>query len=246
MSDPVLDARGIEKSFGRLKVLHGVSVAVQPAQTVAIIGASGSGKSTLLRCLNRLEEPDAGHVYLEGKEITGRGVDLNAVRRQLGMVFQAFNLYPHLTATGNVGLAPWRALGLPRAEANKRAVAMLELVGLGDKLDAYPGQLSGGQQQRVGIARALALEPKVLLFDEPTSALDPELVGEVLRVMRGLKERGMTMIVVTHEMRFAREAADWVIYMDHGRIIEEGPPEEVFGSPREARTKAFLGSYRGG
>ena len=207
---------------------------------------SGSGKSTFLRCLNRLEEPDAGRVYLDGQEITGRGVDLNAVRRQLGMVFQAFNLYPHLDATGNVSLAPRRALGLSKAEARARAVEMLRLVGLDDKLDAYPGHLSGGQQQRVGIARALALQPKVLLFDEPTSALDPELVGEVLRVMRGLKERGMTMIVVTHEMRFAREAADRVIYMDHGRIIEEGPPEQVFGAPREARTKAFLSGFGGG
>jgi len=243
---PVLDAQDIEKSFGRTKVLHGVSLTVAPAELVAIIGASGSGKSTFLRCLNRLEEPDSGRAFLKGEEITGRNVDLNAVRRKIGMVFQAFNLYPHLSARRNVSLAPQHALGLKKAEADARAVKMLELVGLKDKLDAYPGQLSGGQQQRVGIARALALEPTLMLFDEPTSALDPELVGEVLRVMRGLKERGMTMILVTHEMRFAREAADRVIYMDEGRIVEEGPPEAVFGNPREARTRAFLSGFGAG
>jgi len=237
---PILEARSIEKSFGPLEVLKGVSMAVRPAEMVMIIGASGSGKSTFLRCLNRLEEPDRGQVFLDGQEITRPGIDLNKARREIGMVFQMFNLYPHMSALGNVALAPRKVLKLPRQEAEERARAVLEMVGIGDKLKAYPGQLSGGQQQRVGIARALAMRPKVILFDEPTSALDPELVGEVLAVMRRMREQGMTMVVVTHEMSFAESAADWVIYLDQGEIVEEGVPSQIFRDPQHQRTRAFL------
>jgi polar amino acid transport system ATP-binding protein len=240
MSTPVLEARSIEKSFGPLKVLRGVSMAVQPAQMVMIIGASGSGKSTFLRCLNRLETPERGQVYLEGEEITRPDVDINRMRRDIGMVFQMFELYPHMSALGNVALAPRRVLKLSRQEAEERARSALEMVGMSAKLTSHPGQLSGGQQQRVGIARALAMRPKVILFDEPTSALDPELVGEVLGVMRAMREQGMTMVVVTHEMGFAESAADWVIYIDHGEIVEQGPPEQVLREPQHKRTRAFL------
>ena len=240
MSEPVLEARAIEKSFGPLKVLKGVSMAVQPAQMVMLIGASGSGKSTFLRCLNRLENPDRGQVYLDGEEITRPDADLNRLRRDIGMVFQMFELYPHMSALGNVALAPRRVLKLARHDAQERARAALAMVGMSDKLASYPGQLSGGQQQRVGIARALAMRPKVILFDEPTSALDPELVGEVLGVMRTMREQGMTMVVVTHEMGFAESAADWVIYIDHGEIVEQGPPEQVLRHPQHERTRAFL------
>jgi polar amino acid transport system ATP-binding protein len=240
MSTPVLEARSIEKSFGPLKVLRGVSMAVQPAQMVMIIGASGSGKSTFLRCLNRLETPERGQVYLEGEEITRPDVDINRMRRDIGMVFQMFELYPHMSALGNVALAPRRVLKLSRQEAEERARSALEMVGMSAKLTSHPGQLSGGQQQRVGIARALAMRPKVILFDEPTSALDPELVGEVLGVMRAMREQGMTMVVVTHEMGFAESAADRVIYIDHGEIVEQGPPEQVLREPQHKRTRAFL------
>ncbi len=240
MSEPVLEARAIEKSFGPLKVLKGVSMAVQPAQMVMLIGASGSGKSTFLRCLNRLENPDRGQVYLNGEEITRPDADLNRLRRDIGMVFQMFELYPHMSALGNVALAPRRVLKLGRHDAQERAREALAMVGMSDKLASYPGQLSGGQQQRVGIARALAMRPKVILFDEPTSALDPELVGEVLGVMRTMREQGMTMVVVTHEMGFAESAADWVIYIDHGEIVEQGLPEQVLRHPRHQRTQAFL------
>jgi polar amino acid transport system ATP-binding protein len=240
VSEPVLEARAIEKSFGPLKVLKGVSMAVQPAQMVMLIGASGSGKSTFLRCMNRLQNPDRGHVYLDGEEITRPDADLNRLRRDIGMVFQMFELYPHMSALGNVALAPRRVLKLARHDAQERAREALAMVGMSDKLTSYPGQLSGGQQQRVGIARALAMRPKVILFDEPTSALDPELVGEVLGVMRTMRERGMTMVVVTHEMGFAESAADWVIYIDHGEIVEQGPPEQVLREPQHQRTQAFL------
>jgi polar amino acid transport system ATP-binding protein len=221
-------------------VLRGIDVAVALQELVFIIGPSGSGKSTLLRCCNRLEEPTAGSIRVDGVDIMARSTDINAMRRQIGMVFQSFNLYPHMTAIANVMLALHKVLRKPRAEAQLLALAALERVGLGSKARSYPAELSGGQQQRVAIARALALEPKVMLFDEPTSALDPELVGSVLSVMRELKRGGMTMLVVSHEMRFARDAADRVIFMDQGAIVEEGPPEQIFSAPRVARTRAFV------
>jgi polar amino acid transport system ATP-binding protein len=212
---------------------------------VFVIGPSGSGKSTLLRCLNRLEEPSAGSITFDGHDVLARDADVNAIRRQMGMVFQSFNLYPHMTALGNVALALRRVLKRPRAEAEAAAHAALARVGLDDKARAYPHELSGGQQQRVAIARALALEPKIMLFDEPTSALDPELVGSVLGVMRAMRESGMTMVVVSHEFSFARAAADRVIFMDHGEIVEEGPPARVFGDPSRPRTREFVASVAG-
>jgi len=239
---PILDVQGLRKMFGHLEVLKGIDLQVRPREMVFIIGPSGSGKSTLLRCCNRLEEPTAGSVRVEGIDILGPQVDINAVRRRIGMVFQSFNLYPHLTALGNVSLALRKALGKPRQEAEEIARKALAQVGLAEKDHAYPAQLSGGQQQRVGIARALALEPAVMLFDEPTSALDPELVGSVLSVMREMRESGMTMVVVSHEMRFARGAADRVVFMDHGRILEEGPPGKIFGEPDHPRVREFLAS----
>ena len=237
---PILDIRGLRKKFHDVEVLRGIDLAVQPQELVFVIGPSGSGKSTLLRCCNRLEEPTAGTIHVDGVDITARSTDINAMRRRIGMVFQSFNLYPHMTALRNVTLALAKVLRKPRAEAERIGLAALDRVGLADKARAYPGELSGGQQQRVAIARALALEPKVMLFDEPTSALDPELVGSVLNVMRELKRGGMTMLVVSHEMRFARDAADRVIFMDHGAIVEEGTPQQIFASPGEARTRAFI------
>jgi polar amino acid transport system ATP-binding protein len=237
---PILEIRGLRKSFHRVEVLRGIDLAVLPQQLVFIIGPSGSGKSTLLRCCNRLEEPTAGSIRVDGVDVMARATDINAVRRRIGMVFQSFNLYPHMTALGNVMLALRKVLRKPRADAQKLALAALDRVGLSAKARSYPAELSGGQQQRVAIARALALEPKVMLFDEPTSALDPELVGSVLNVMRELRRGGMTMLVVSHEMRFARDAADRVIFMDHGVIVEEGPPEEMFSRPCETRTRAFI------
>ncbi len=216
-----------------------------PRELVFIIGPSGSGKSTLLRCLNRLEEPSGGTIRFDGVDILAPGVDINAVRRQMGMVFQSFNLYPHMTALGNVSLALRKVLGQSRAEAAERARAALARVGLQDKASAYPSELSGGQQQRVAIARALALEPKIMLFDEPTSALDPELVGSVLAVMRAMREAGMTMVVVSHELQFARAAADRVIFLDQGEIVEEGPPARIFGDPAHPRTREFVASIAG-
>src|ERR1700726_40778 len=237
---PILEARGLRKSFNGVEVLRGIDLAVLPQELVFIIGPSGSGKSTLLRCCNRLEEPSGGSIRIDGVDITARSTDINAVRRRIGMVFQSFNLYPHMTALGNVALALVKVLRRPRKEAERVALAALDRVGLSEKAAAYPAELSGGQQQRVAIARALALEPKIMLFDEPTSALDPELVGSVLNVMRDLKRGGMTMLVVSHEMRFARDAADRVIFMDHGLIVEEGPPQQMFVAPRQARTLAFI------
>ncbi|MSO75332.1 MAG: amino acid ABC transporter ATP-binding protein [Alphaproteobacteria bacterium] len=239
---PILDVRGLRKSFGPLEVLKGIDLLVDPQELVFVIGPSGSGKSTLLRCCNRLEEPSSGHVWVDGVDILARATDINAVRRTIGMVFQSFNLYPHMTALGNVTLALRKVAGFARPEAETRGHVALERVDLAEKAAAYPNELSGGQQQRVAIARALALEPKIMLFDEPTSALDPELVGSVLAVMRNMRASGMTMVVVSHEMRFAREAADRVIFMDHGEIVEEGPPERIFGAPEEGRTRAFLAS----
>jgi ABC-type polar amino acid transport system ATPase subunit len=231
---------GLHKSYGAVEVLHGINLTVKKGEAVVIIGSSGSGKSTCLRCINRLEEPTSGHIIVGGDEITGRNVDLNALRRRIGMVFQSINLYPHKTALGNVTLALRKVVGLSKAEANEKALKYLELVGLSHKADSYPAQLSGGQQQRVGIARAMALEPQVMLFDEPTSALDPELVGEVLNVMVRTKEMGMTMIVVTHEMQFAREVADRVVFMEKGTILAQGTPEEILVSPQNPRIREFV------
>jgi polar amino acid transport system ATP-binding protein len=240
----------VHKRFGRLEVLRGVSFDVAKGEVVVIAGPSGSGKSTLLRCINHLEALNKGRIYVDGqpvgyREVKGKFVEKSErevarMRASIGMVFQRFNLFPHLTALGNVIDAPVHVRKMGRSEALEAGLAMLEKVGLGDKLHAYPAQLSGGQQQRVAIARALAMEPKVMLFDEPTSALDPELVGEVLEVMKSLARDGMTMIVVTHEMGFAREVADRVMLMDEGIIIEEGPPAQFFNSPRHERTKLFL------
>jgi polar amino acid transport system ATP-binding protein len=237
---PILEIRGLRKTFRDVEVLHGIDLVVKPQELVFVIGPSGSGKSTLLRCCNRLEEPSAGSIRVDGADVMARSTNVNAMRRQIGMVFQSFNLYPHMTALRNVTLALAKVLGKSRAEAERIGMAALDRVGLADKSRDYPGELSGGQQQRVAIARALALEPKVMLFDEPTSALDPELVGSVLNVMRELKRGGMTMLVVSHEMRFARDAADRVIFMDHGVIVEEGPPSQMFSAPGEARTRAFI------
>jgi polar amino acid transport system ATP-binding protein len=231
---------GLCKSFGSAVVLQDVNLTVKKGEAVVIVGSSGSGKSTCLRCINRLEEPTAGRIIVGGQEATGRGVDLNALRRRIGMVFQSINLYPHKTALGNVTLALRKVRGMSKHEADAAGRRHLELVGLADKADSYPSQLSGGQQQRVGIARAMALEPQVMLFDEPTSALDPELVGEVLNVMMRTKDLGMTMIVVTHEMQFAREVANQVVFMDAGRILARGSPEEILVAPEHARIRDFL------
>ena len=225
-------------------MLRGVDLVVAERELVFIIGPSGSGKSTLLRCLNRLEEPSSGSVVVDGIDLLDRRTDLNRVRQRIGMVFQSFNLYPHMSALGNVGLALRKVGGKGRAEAEALARAALDRVGLADRAGHMPSQLSGGQQQRVAIARAIALEPRVMLFDEPTSALDPELVGGVLQVMRELKETGMTMVVVSHEMGFARAAADRVVFMADGAVVEQGPPEAIFGAPREDRTRAFIGQIR--
>src|SRR3954447_936076 len=237
---PILQVRGLHKSFGHTEVLRGIDLSVAPQELVFIIGPSGSGKSTLLRCCNRLEEPTSGAIVVDGVDLMARGTDINAMRRKIGMVFQSFNLYPHMTALGNVTLALRKVVSKSRAEADAAGMAALDRVGLAAKAKSYPGELSGGQQQRVAIARALALEPTMMLFDEPTSALDPELVGSVLAVMRELKASGMTMLVVSHEMRFARDAADRVIFMDHGLIVEEGAPEQIFATPKESRTQAFI------
>jgi ABC-type polar amino acid transport system ATPase subunit len=237
---PVIEARALRKSFGKLDVLRGISLAVAPSEVVALIGPSGCGKSTLLRCLNRLEEPTGGTVYFRGAPIGGSGADPNALRRQIGMVFQRFNLFPHLTALENIALAPRKVLGLSSEAAETRARELLDRVFLAAKAHAYPAELSGGQQQRVAIARALAMQPAVMLFDEPTSALDPELVGEVLAVIGGLARDGMTMCVATHEMAFAEEVAHRVLFLDDGRIAEEGPPHEIFRAPKNDRTREFL------
>jgi polar amino acid transport system ATP-binding protein len=238
--EPILHVRALRKSFGANEILRGIDLKIAPQELVFVIGPSGSGKSTLLRCCNRLEEPTSGAIMFDGVDLMARDTNINAMRRRIGMVFQQFNLYPHMTALGNVTLALRKVAGRSRSEADAGGMAALKRVGLAEKAGSYPSELSGGQQQRVAIARALALEPAMMLFDEPTSALDPELVGSVLAVMRELKAAGMTMLVVSHEMRFARDAADRVIFMDHGVIVEEGPPAQIFGSPQEARTKAFI------
>ncbi|HKP19543.1 MAG TPA: amino acid ABC transporter ATP-binding protein [Gaiellaceae bacterium] len=236
----IVRLEAISKSFGDNLVLDGIDLAVAAGEVLVVIGPSGSGKSTLLRCVNLLEPVDAGRVYFEGEEITRRGTDVSAVRQRIGMVFQQFNLFPHLKVIDNLTLGARRILREPRARAEERALELLERVGLPEKARQYPHQLSGGQQQRVAIARALMMGPHVMLFDEVTSALDPELVGEVLIVMRDLARSGMTMLVVTHEMQFAREVGDRVVFMDHGRIVEEGIPADVLDRPRQERTRRFL------
>lgn len=241
---PILELVGLRKHYGDVDVLKGIDLRVRPGELVCVIGPSGSGKSSMLRCCNLLEQPTGGQVVVDGDDLTGPSANLNRIRQKIGMVFQQFNLYPHLNVLGNVSLALRKVQGLPRAEANQRALAALTRVGLAAKAQAWPSALSGGQQQRVGIARAIALNPKIVLFDEPTSALDPELVGSVLQVMRELREAGMTMLVVTHEMAFARAVADRVVFMDGGVIVEEGPPEALFGAPQQARTQAFLSGVR--
>jgi ABC-type polar amino acid transport system ATPase subunit len=240
----IVEARGIHKHFGAVHVLKGVDLHVAERELVFIIGPSGSGKSTLLRCLNRLEAPSSGSVVVDGIDMLDPKTDINHARQRIGMVFQSFNLYPHMTALGNVTLALRKVAGKPRAQADEIGRAALARVGLADRAGHTPGQLSGGQQQRVAIARAIALEPRVMLFDEPTSALDPELVGSVLEVMRSLRESGMTMVVVSHEMGFARAAADRVVFMDHGLIVEQGTPAQIFEAPKEERTRAFIGQIQ--
>ncbi|MEU8183602.1 amino acid ABC transporter ATP-binding protein [Micromonospora sp. NPDC049044] len=237
---PAVEIRDLHKSFGPLEVLKGIDFEVGQGEVVCVIGPSGSGKSTLLRCVDLLEEPTAGRIWVNGVEMTDPDVEIDAVRRGIGMVFQSFNLFPHLTVLNNLTIAQRRVLRRGRAEAERVARANLDRVGLTDKADAFPAQLSGGQQQRAAIARSLSMEPKLMLFDEPTSALDPELVGDVLTVMRKLAEDGMTMMVVTHEMAFARDVADRVVFMDGGVVVEQGPPQEVLGDPKHERTRAFL------
>jgi ABC-type polar amino acid transport system ATPase subunit len=240
MTEPILEIVDLKKSFGDNHVLKGISLKVMPKEVVTIIGPSGSGKSTLLRCMNHLNLPDSGKIIFQGHDIGDKEIDINAVRTQMNMVFQCFNLFMHLTAKRNISLALMKVKKMNKTEAEERALRALETVGLKDKADAFPGELSGGQQQRVAIARALAMDPKVILFDEPTSALDPELIGEVLDVMKKLANSGMTMVVVTHEMGFAREMADKVIFMDQGVIAEQGTAEEIFVNPQNPRTKVFL------
>ncbi|MFC3689974.1 amino acid ABC transporter ATP-binding protein [Aquipuribacter hungaricus] len=239
-ADRVVTVQGLHKSFGPVEVLKGIDLQVVRGEVVCVIGPSGSGKSTVLRCLNLLEQPSSGTVHLLGTDVTDPDCDIDRVRRRVGMVFQQFNLFPHLSVLRNCTIAQQKVLGRGREESEQVARRNLQRVGLSDKVDAFPLQLSGGQQQRVAIARALSMDPDLMLFDEPTSALDPELVGDVLSVMRGLAEDGMTMIVVTHEMAFAREVADRVVFMDAGLVVEEGTPSQVIGAPREERTRVFL------
>jgi ABC-type polar amino acid transport system ATPase subunit len=240
MSEALIRLEGIHKWFGKAHVLRGIDLEIHPREVLVLIGPSGSGKSTLLRTMNLLEEPTEGKVFFDGKELTSIDTNLNEARTHMGIVFQQFNLFPHLTALRNITLALEKVLHLNAAEARSRATEQLRRVGLDDKADAYPSQLSGGQQQRVAIARALAMKPKLMLFDEVTSALDPELVNEVLTVMQGLAAEGMTMVVVTHEMGFAREVGTRLIFMDQGLVVEEGSPREVFANPQHARTQSFL------
>jgi polar amino acid transport system ATP-binding protein len=235
-----VSVRNVSKSFGELRVLKDVDLTVEEHGVVCLIGASGSGKSTLLRCLNLLERVDEGEIVVGGQTITNGGVDVNELRRQIGIVFQAYNLFPHMTVLDNVTLAPTKVRGVSRREARERAHDLLDRIGLGEKAQEFPDRLSGGQQQRVAIARALAMEPRLMLLDEITSALDPQLVAEVLQLVRELAESGMTMIIATHEMSFAKEVADKVCFLDAGVIYEEGPPQQIFTAPREARTREFL------
>jgi polar amino acid transport system ATP-binding protein len=240
MTTPAIVVRNLHKSFGDLEVLKGIDFQVAPGEVVCVIGPSGSGKSTLLRCVNRLEEPTSGQVLIEGDDITDPDADVDQLRSRIGMVFQSFNLFPHLSVLRNLTIAQRRVRKRSKEEAIAIAKANLDRVGLSDKIDAYPAHLSGGQQQRVAIARALSMDPDMILFDEPTSALDPELVGEVLAVMRDLAREGMTMMVVTHEMGFAQEVGDRVVFMDDGAVVEEGPPKQVLTDPQHERTRRFL------
>jgi polar amino acid transport system ATP-binding protein len=237
---PAVEIRDLHKSFGELDVLKGIDLTVDPGQVICVIGPSGSGKSTLLRCVNLLEQPTSGRVAVNGVDLTDPDVDLDRARRQVGMVFQQFNLFPHISVLDNVVIGQRRVLKRDKADAERVARENLTKVGVIEKAGSYPSQLSGGQQQRVAIARALAMDPTLMLFDEPTSALDPELVGDVLAVMRALADEGMTMLVVTHEMGFARDVADHVVFMDQGMIVEQGPPDQVIGDPQEERTRVFL------
>ena len=239
-SDAVIRVRNLKKDFGKLSVLKGIDVDIRKGDVVCVIGASGSGKSTFLRCLNLLEKPTGGSIEFNGTDLTATKVDLDLHRQKMGMVFQQFNLFPHLTVLDNLTLAPVLVKKIPKAEAETKAMELLERVGLADRASAYPNQLSGGQKQRVAIVRALCMDPEVMLFDEPTSALDPEMVGEVLDVMKSLAKRGMTMIVVTHEMGFAREVSNRVLFMDEGVIAEDSTPEELFSNPKSERLKSFL------
>jgi len=240
VNGPALVLESVHKSFGENEVLKGIDLVVEPHEVVCLIGASGSGKSTLLKCVNLVEPIDSGRIVVEGEEITARGVDANRVRQRIGIVFQAFNLFPHMTVLQNITLAPREVLKTDRASAEKRALGLLERFGLLDKRGEYPDRLSGGQQQRVAIVRALAMRPGVMLFDEVTSALDPELVAEVLSVIKELADEGMTMLIATHEMSFARDIANRVCFLEEGRILEEGPPERIFTSPEHPRTRQFL------
>ena len=238
----IIEVKGLEKHFGQgtVRALNGVDAEIRQGEKLVVIGPSGSGKSTFLRCLNRLEEPTGGHIFFDGVDITSKDCDINQMRRRMGMVFQQFNLFPHKTIMQNITLAPVHHKLMSKKEAEARAAELLKRVGLLEKANAYPSQLSGGQKQRIAIVRALAMNPEVMLFDEPTSALDPEMVGEVLQVMKDLAAEGMTMVVVTHEMGFAREVSDRVMFMDDGRIIEEGTPQQIFSNPQNQRTKDFL------
>lgn len=236
----MIEVKNLEKSFGKNHVLRGINETINEGEVVCIIGPSGSGKSTFLRCLNLLEEPTSGEVILDGEKINAPDRDIDKIREKLGMVFQNFNLFPHMSVLDNITLAPIKVKGQERSEAEAEARRLLDVVGLLDKAEAYPSSLSGGQKQRVAIARALAMKPEIMLFDEPTSALDPEMVGEVLAVMKQLAEDGMTMVIVTHEMGFAREVADRVLFIDGGVILEQGTPEEIFGNPQNERTQTFL------
>ena len=239
-SEKMIEVVDLHKRFKELHVLQGISTAVTRSEVVAIMGPSGGGKSTFLRCLNRLEEPSSGHIYIEGVDIMAPYIDINKVRTEIGMVFQSFNLFPHLTAIENIKLAPMNVRKLSAKEATERAMALLEKVELEDKAHVYPEQLSGGQQQRVAIARALAMQPQIMFFDEPTSALDPEMIGEVLDVMRAMAQEGMTMMIVSHEMGFIREAADRILFLDGGLIVEEGTPDQIFSDSQHPRTQEFL------
>ena len=236
----MIEVKDLKKAFGKLEVLKGITETIQDKEVVCVIGPSGSGKSTFIRCLNLLEEPTGGEVFLDGEKINDPKADIDKIRERMGMVFQSFNLFPHMSVKENITLAPIKVKGMSAEEADKKAMDLLNMVGLGDKADSFPGQLSGGQKQRVAIARALAMDPEVMLFDEPTSALDPEMVGEVLQVMKDLAANGMTMVIVTHEMGFAKEVADRVFFIDQGIIMEQGTPQQIFEAPQNERTKSFL------
>lgn len=236
----MIEVRNLTKAFGKLNVLRGINETIKENEVVCVIGPSGSGKSTFLRCINLLEVPTAGEIFIGGEQINKKDADINKIREKLGMVFQNFNLFPHMTTLQNITIGPIRVGSVSKEEAEARALKLLDSVGLGDKANVFPASLSGGQKQRAAIARALAMKPEIMLFDEPTSALDPEMVGEVLQVMKSLAHKGMTMVIVTHEMGFAKEVADRVLFMDEGVIAEQGTPDEIFGNPQNERTKNFL------